>query len=143
MVFYHYDFLEGSSRLNLRGQDKLKKLAPLLPASFNPIVVERTPLTPGLDEQRRNELLAQLSGTRFPIPPERISIGPPIAAGLTGFEALIVYGNQLSALAGGGAGGPGGVAGYAGTTGLSGAGLSPFALPAAGVGMGGGAGFGQ
>jgi hypothetical protein len=133
MVFYQYDFVEGDSRLNLRGRDKLKKLTPLLPATFNPIVVERTPWAPGLDEQRRNELLAQLSGTRFPVPPERILIGPPIAAGLTGYEAIFIYGNQLNSLA---AGGAAGVGSYAGSVGLNAGGLSGSTVT--GVGTGGG-----
>ena len=95
MVFYHYDFVEGTAQLNVRGRDKLVKVAQLLPATFLPVVIERTPSTPGLDEQRRAVLLAEHSGSRFPIPPERVVIGPPIAAGLTGYEAMFVYGNQL------------------------------------------------
>jgi len=121
MVFYHYDFVEGTNQLNVRGRDKLVKVAQMLPATFFPVVIERTPSTPGLDEQRRAGLLAELSGSRFPIPPERVVIGPPIAAGLTGYEAIFVYGNQLGALQSGSASG---VGGYAGTAGLSAGGLS-------------------
>ena len=91
MVFYHYDFVEGTAQLNVRGRDKLVKVAQLLPATFLPVVIERTPSTPGLDEQRRAGLLAELSGSRFPIPPERVVIGPPVAAGLTGYEAIFVW----------------------------------------------------
>jgi hypothetical protein len=121
LVFYHYDFVEGSNQLNVRGHDKLAKIAHLLPSSFCPVVIERTPSTPGLDENRRGVILAELSGSRFPVPPERVVIGPPIAAGLAGFEAVIVYGNQLNALSSGGAAG---VGGYAGNAGLSAGGLS-------------------
>ena len=116
MVFYHYDFVEGTAQLNVRGRDKLVKVAQLLPATFLPVVIERTPSTPGLDERRRAVLLAELSGSRFPSPPERVVIGPPIAAGLTGYEAIFVYGNQLGALQSGGAGS---VGGYGGSSGLS------------------------
>jgi hypothetical protein len=125
MVFYHYDFIEGSPQLNVRGRDKLVKLAKVLPASFCPVVIERTPATPGLDEERRGFLLAELAGSQFPVPAERVVIGPTPAAGLTGNEAVIVYLNQLGALAGGSAGG---VGGYAGSPGLSAGGLSGSAV---------------
>jgi len=133
MVFYHYDFVEGTGQLNVRGHDKLIKVAQMLPCTFFPVVIERTPSTPGLDAQRRAGLLAELSGSRFPIPPERVMIGPPVAAGLAGYEAVFVYGNQLGALQSGVAGG---VGGYSGTAGLSGGGLSG----SAGFGAGGGSG---
>jgi hypothetical protein len=127
MVFYHYDFEEGRPQLNLRGRDKLAKMARLFPTSFAPIVIERTPVTPGLDDQRRAALLAELAGSRFPIPPERVVIGPPIAHGLTGFEAVVIYGNQLGALQQGSAVGAGGFTGAqgfdaSGLTGSAGAG---------------------
>jgi hypothetical protein len=136
MVFYHYDFVDGGRQLNVRGRDKLAKLAKLLPASFCPVLIERTPATPGLDEQRRGLLLAELAGSPFPVPPERVVIGPSPTAGLTGYEAIVLYGNQLSVLQ---AGGSAGVGGYAGTAGLNAGGLSGGA---GGVGSGGG-GFGR
>jgi hypothetical protein len=49
MVFYHYDFEEGTSQLNVRGRDKLAAVAATLPTTFLPVVVERTPRAPGLD----------------------------------------------------------------------------------------------
>jgi hypothetical protein len=121
MVFYHYDFVDGGTQLNVRGHDKLVKIAKLLPASFYPVVIERTPATPGLDEQRRGLLLAELAGSPFPVPPERVIIGPPPAAGMTGYDAAVIYGNQLQTLQ---AGGASGVGGYAGTPGLNAGGLS-------------------
>ena len=57
LVFYHYDFVDGTSQLNARGQDKLAKLGMYLPTTFAPIVVERTPKEPGLDESRRLALV--------------------------------------------------------------------------------------
>jgi hypothetical protein len=136
MVFYHYDFVEGTAQLNVRGRDKLAKMVPMLPATFNPVVVERTPTTPGLDEQRRTGLLAELSGNRFSIPPERVVIGPPVSPGLTGFEAIFVYGNQINALQSGIAAG---VGGFSGSQGFSGGGLSGSAVTS-GFGAGGGLG---
>ncbi len=137
MVFYHYDFVDGTDQLNVRGRDKLVKVSRLLPSTFFPVVIERTPSKPGLDEQRRAGLLAELCESRFPIPPERVVIGPPIAAGLTGYEAVYVYGNQLGALQSGGAGG---VGAYSGTPGLSAGGLSGSA---GFFGGGGGLGSGR
>jgi hypothetical protein len=136
MVFYNYDFLEGSNKLNIRGHDKLVKISRMLPTNFFPIVVERTPSNPELAEQRRAGLLAELVNSRFPVPPERVVIGPPIAAGLAGFEGVFVYGNQLRALASEGASG---VGGYTASGGLDAGGLSGSAV-ASGFGAGGGFG---
>jgi hypothetical protein len=136
MVFYRYDFIDHTSQLNTRGRDKLAKISQLLPSTFCPVVVERTPATPGLDEERRATLLGELSGSNFPVPPERIVIGPPIAAGLTGPEAVLLYGSQLSALQQRGAIGAGGYSGAAGfdASGLSGSAIT--AVPGAGGGSG-------
>ena len=87
MVFYHYDFVDGTSQLNLRGRDKLAAVAATLPTTFFPVVVERTPTEPGLDQSRRLTLLTQLAQGSFPVPAERVVIGPRIANGMTGVEA--------------------------------------------------------
>jgi hypothetical protein len=137
MVFYHYDFDDGGAQLNVRGRDKLIKVAALLPATFYPVVIERTPAEPGLAEQRRSMLLAELSASRIAVPPERVLIGPPISAGINGVEGILLYGNQLGSLGGRGAGGPGG---YAGSAGLNAGGLSGSAVTSA---LGSGGGFGR
>ncbi|MGZ5977222.1 MAG: hypothetical protein ACXWNX_07070 [Isosphaeraceae bacterium] len=103
MVFYHYDFVNGTSQLNLRGRDKLAAVAATLPTTFFPVVVERTPTEPGLDQSRRSVLLTELAQGSFPVPAERVVIGPRIANGMTGFEAeRVIYRRQLSNLASGG-----------------------------------------
>jgi hypothetical protein len=114
MIFYHYDFVDGSSQLNTRGRDKLLTVAATLPTSFFPIVVERTPKDAGLDQSRKAVLLAELAKGSFPVPAERILIGPSIANGMTGLESLLIYGRQLQNLSSGGAIGGGGAAGFVG-----------------------------
>jgi hypothetical protein len=114
MVFNHYDFVDGSSQLNPRGRDKLAAVAATLPTSFFPIVVERTPKEPGLDQSRKIVLLAELARGSFPVPAERVLIGPSIANGMSGFESVLIYGRQVQNLASGGAIGGGGSTGFVG-----------------------------
>jgi hypothetical protein len=121
MIFYHYDFEEGTSQLNLRGRDKLAGIAATLPTTFFPVVVERTPAAPGLDASRRSMLLTQLAHGAFPVPPERVVIGPRIPNGMTGVESMLIYGRQLSNLSSGGTAG-------AGAAGFDGSGLSGSAV---------------
>jgi hypothetical protein len=95
MVLYRYDFEEGGARLNLRGRDQLAKIACMLPANFFPVVIERTPDLPGLAEARRLSVLQELAQGNFPVPPERIVIGPPPTPGLRGVEAEVISRNLL------------------------------------------------
>jgi hypothetical protein len=137
MVFYQCDFEDGTSRLNLRGRDKLATVAAALPTTFLPVVVERAPVSPGLDQtksalldqQRRTALLAHLTQGNFPVPAERVVIGPSIAYGMTGFEAVnVIYPRQLSNLASGGSVG----AAAAGAAGFDASGLSGSAVAGGG-----------
>ncbi len=134
MVFYHYDFVDDTPQLNTRGRDKLAAVAAALPTNFLPIVVERTPREPGLDDSRKSVLLAELGRGAFPVPAERILIGPGIAHGMTGFEAYYaIYPGQISNLSSGGA------IGGAGATGFVGGGLDFNAGGLSGGAVGGGA----
>jgi hypothetical protein len=96
MVLYHYDFENGREGLTLRGRDQLAKIAALLPVNFSPVIIERTPDNPALAESRRRLVLNELARGPFPVPPERVVIGLPIAAGLQGTEAEIIYSNLLT-----------------------------------------------
>jgi hypothetical protein len=136
MVLYHYDFEDGCTDLKPHGRDRLAKISTMLPKNFFPIVIERTNCAPDLDEGRRQAVLAALAHSPFPIPPERVVIGPSIAVGLSGREAIIVYSNLLrqtstgpntGSLISGGVGTFGGaVGGAGGGQGISaGAGASP------------------
>ena len=114
MVFHHCDFVDGTSQLNLRGCDKLAAVAATLPTTFFPVVVERTPTEPGLDQSRRLTLLTQLAQGTFPVPAERVVIGPRIANGMTGVESLVIYQRQLGNLGSGGSIGGGAAGGFVG-----------------------------
>ena len=87
MVFYDYDFVEGQERLNLKGQDRLAEIMQRLPVTFFPVIIERTPSHPGLDETRRLAILSQIAHSPFPVPSERVVVGRPIARGLSAEEA--------------------------------------------------------
>jgi len=102
MTLYHYDFVEGRNALNQRGKDQLAKIAALLPHNFFPVVVERTPEAPDLAEARRLLVLNELARSSFPIPRERVMVGVPMAEGLSGVEAEIVYRNLIGQTTGGG-----------------------------------------
>ncbi len=131
MVFYHYDFVEGTSQLNARGRDKLVKVGTYLPTNFAPVVVERTLKEPGLDESRRMTLVGMFGRGTFPIPAERVVIGPPLADGISGREAYFIYHNQVQGIASGGAigGGVSGIGSFVGGAGaLDAGGLSGGAV---------------
>ena len=60
-----------------------------------PVIVERTPANPALADARRLAVLKQLTKGGITISPERVVIGAPIANGLRGSEAEIIYQNLL------------------------------------------------
>jgi hypothetical protein len=128
MVFYDYDFRAGSSELNLRGQDKLQEVGAQLPTNFFPVIIERTPLSPGLDQARQASVLAALAAGPFPVPPQRVIVGRPVANGLRGDEPLLIHANQLGLTAAGGGFGGSPVGGV----GLDAAGLSGSAVATGG-----------
>jgi hypothetical protein len=95
MVLYDYDFVPGGAALNCRGQDRLAQIQALMSHNCYPVVVERTSYCPPLADARRLAVLNELGHGPFPTPPERVVIGPPIAIGLQGVEAEIIYLNLL------------------------------------------------
>jgi hypothetical protein len=94
MVLYRYDFLDGSDVLNPRGKERLAQIAALLPRNFSPVVVEGG-CGPALDEARRLAVLGFLGQGPFPVPPERVVVGGPLAVPLSGPEAVLVYRNLI------------------------------------------------
>lgn len=115
LVFYHYDFIDGASQLNHRGREKIQTVISLLASNFEPVIIEMTPCVPTLDEARRVVVAAEINQCGFPIPDERVVVGPARANGLRGPEAELIYRNLLiqtqnglnGAIAGGGSGGGG------------------------------------
>jgi hypothetical protein len=126
MVFYHYDFVDGSDQLNLRGKDHAGQVACLLHANLWPVLVERTPCTPGLDESRRLAVLNELAHCGVVLPDDRVVVGKPAAPGLRGIEAEIIFRNLLQQTLSGGTARPG----SGGAVGVAvGQGFSPGAGP--------------
>lgn len=130
MVFYDYDFVQGTSELNLRGRDKLGTISHMISTTFYPVIIERTPWAVGLDQARRASILSLLAASSCPVPPERLLVGPPLATPRSGVEAVIVEGNRLGSVAAGGAAGGSAAAGIG-----TGSGANPFD----GSGLSGGA----
>lgn len=94
MTLRPFDFKSGTARLNRQGNDKLREIESRLPISFAPVIIERS-RDDALDQTRRSAVLAALSEGPFPIPPERVLIGPSISRGVSGEEGLIIHGTEL------------------------------------------------
>src|SRR5262245_27717869 len=96
MVLHHQDFGSGPEQgeLNARGREELRKVAELLPKSFAPVIIERS-ADARLDERRRQTVIAELNNGKFPVPDERVIIGPDVAFGVGGVEAGLIGINLL------------------------------------------------
>jgi hypothetical protein len=94
MCLHRYDFKDGTSQLNDRGQAQLTKILTLLPKNFAPVTVEATGV-PQVDDARRMSVYRQLSTSTFPIPLERVVCGPTTATGIAGSEAEVVNQNLM------------------------------------------------
>lgn len=120
LIFNHYDFVGDTAELNTRGRDKLTSISAQLNATFAPVIIERNQTVPGLDERRKLSVLNLLAQGPFPVPAERVVIGPAIAPGLRGQEAERVNGFRQTLFYGAGGGISGGgfdTSGLSGTTG--------------------------
>jgi hypothetical protein len=89
-----FDFKSGTARLNRRGKDKLREIEARLPISFAPVIVERSE-DDALDQSRRSAVFTALGDGPFPIPAERVVVGPSISRGVSGDEGLIIHGTEL------------------------------------------------
>ncbi len=95
MVLYRCDFKDGTNDLNQHGRDRLTVMACKLGVNTFPIVIERTPEAPALAEGRRAAILNVLAVNSIVVPPERVIIGAPIANGMAGSDAEILYPYQI------------------------------------------------
>lgn len=95
MCLHQYDFKEGTTQLNARGQAQLAKIMSLLPRNFAPVTIEAAGV-PQLDEARRMQVFKELSTGSFPIPYERVVCGTDGPGGLRGTEAEAVNENLLA-----------------------------------------------
>lgn len=130
LTLYQFDFVPGTDQLSVRGQQQLMRMVPLLNEHPFPLVIERTQCTPSLDDQRRLVVLNELGRVGTPIPAERVVIGIPTSAGLSGVEAQVEFRRLLQQTFSGGT--ATGVMG--GVTPGSGSGFTPTAGAGAGVG---------
>lgn len=94
LVLYQYDFEPNRPGLNLRGRDKVGAIAAMLPTNFHAVIVEQSG-QPTLDDQRRLVILAALNSGPFPVPSQRVVIGPAIARGMSGEEAEFIHAGML------------------------------------------------
>jgi hypothetical protein len=118
MVLFRFDFIDCSNQLNVRGRDQLLKLAGMMCANPYPLVIERTPCAPELDEARRLTVLNELGHMGQVIPTDRVVIGEPTAVGLRGIEAEIIFQNLLIQTQSGGTRAGAGGGSIGGTVGL-------------------------
>jgi hypothetical protein len=127
MMLYDYDFVCGGTSLNVRGNDRLYQVAQFWKSYDYPLIVERTPYNVALAEGRRAAVLSQFAEMGLNVSPERVLIGAPMANGLRGPEAVLIYRNLLEqtqsrGITRGGQGGGGIGAGLNIGSGLSGTG---------------------
>ena len=118
MVFYHYDFVEGSPQLNVRGRDKLVEARQVAPREF----LSRRDRANTLDSTDSTNNAADCSWPNSRAPrsrslPSEWSSGrlPPRDWPATKRSSFMATSSVLSR-----SGGAGGVGGYAGTSGLNG-----------------------
>jgi hypothetical protein len=95
MGLYQYDFLPGSSELNVRGKFELAKISMQVQTNTFPMFIEPTPASPELDELRRQSVWRELSTNKCPMPLERIIIGSPNIRGVGSGDSLVIDRNRL------------------------------------------------
>jgi hypothetical protein len=127
-VLYKHMWFNGGTELGPLGRYQLDLITRRLPTVPFPVVIE-TSKDDQLDSQRRGVIVALLRARGF-TDPDRVIVAYPIAEGLRGDEAVLVYNGliNLGAGLGGGGFGPGGLGG------LGGLGFPGFGL---GTGFGG------
>jgi hypothetical protein len=95
LVLHHYDFAQGGTELNTRGREQLAMHTARLSQSPYSLIIEQTPEKPDLAQQRRIAVLNTMATWSFPIAPDRVVVGRPIARGLSGIDAQIISANGM------------------------------------------------
>ena len=95
LALYQFDFVDGGSQLNWRGQQQLAKHAMAMNGNLLPLVIEQTPDEPELDEARRVAVQQALSQSRHQIGSDRVVVGIPTAVALPGQQAIGLNGNLV------------------------------------------------
>jgi hypothetical protein len=85
MTIYEYDFIAGTSRLNPRGIQRVRQLAQKAAVTGQTIVVQS--LGDDMDHWRHQSVLALTDAAQ--LNSAQVVSGTPIAAGVSGEEALI------------------------------------------------------
>lgn len=101
MVLYHYDFIDGTARLNVRGKRRLAEIAERIPRNFHPVIIQQTVVRPSgnpqrdeklesaadeLDQKRKQTVVAALREMTIPVPEQRVRVGIPPSTGLRADE---------------------------------------------------------
>jgi hypothetical protein len=108
MIFYDYDFIAGTDRLNCRGQERLAWIVRMYPHYPSHVVVTPTPWNPPLAQARRMAVVQALQPA-LGLAPEMVVIGPPFAGELRGTEIEILYLRLLENTKAGGVAGSSGI----------------------------------
>ncbi len=129
MILYDFDFEAGRASLNPRGQDQLSLIAAYALRYPYPVIIERNRYQPKLAEERQRAVVKELKRQGIPLSADRIVVGAPLTAGLSGVEAFEIYQNLIEQTRSKGiSGGQGGTS--AGTTPGTSAGAQPSQTPA-------------
>jgi len=105
MILNEYDFVGKDTQLNFRGEQKFAAIAAQLPSSFSPLIIEQTEWDPRVADARRVAILSKLAQGPFPVPAERVVVGPAVPNGLRGKEAVKVDALRQNLFFGAGGGG--------------------------------------
>jgi len=139
-TFYELEWLGHTAHLGPFGQGHLARVMRELPYFKYPVILEPHP-DPIVNQTRRDLVVSALLKAGVADAPVRVVLGPPIAEGLYGEEAVPIYPMMISTrfrYGGFGVGGFGGLGAFGlGGFGLGGFGLGGFGYGLSGLGLGG------
>jgi hypothetical protein len=95
-TLYRTDFLPGTNQFSPTGASRFNIMLTRIQGWPGPINVEWTPDEPGVDQSRRQVVLATLQRLGRPIVSERVTIGPSPYPGAMGVEAVNNFSNTFT-----------------------------------------------